>query len=250
MKRTQNFDRLATTCAIAAVAFICACVAHEAVGHGGMCLALDGRIALLSSVYFRCSLARPLIDASGPLMNILVGILFWALARRSNEASPRRLFLAVAMAFNLFWGFGYFIYSAATNNGDWAFVLRDLHLEAVFPWRILMGSIGLLLYWRAARSAAILVPASTPLVAAYVAAGLIAGCSTLFFIGPILPALREALLESLGAGVGFLFIASTVNQSASAALVVSVADRNQWIVIAAIATVVFFLTLGRGIGTT
>src|SRR5258708_35955427 len=59
---TRGYGTLA---AIAAVAFIVACVSHEAVGHGGMCLAVGGRIALLTSVYFHCANGGPITHAAG-----------------------------------------------------------------------------------------------------------------------------------------------------------------------------------------
>jgi len=110
---TYSYSTLA---AIASVAFVVACVAHEAVGHGGMCLALGGRITLLTSVYFRCANGGPLTDAAGPLMYLIVGAACWLLARGRPVASWSRLFFVLAMAPNLFWGAGYFTFSAATNT--------------------------------------------------------------------------------------------------------------------------------------
>jgi hypothetical protein len=92
----------ATLAAIAALAFIVACVAHGAVGHGGICLGVGGHVALLTSIYF---------------------------GSPSTDVAQCAFFCGLAMAFNLFWGAGYLIYSAVTNSGDYAFVLRDLALE-------------------------------------------------------------------------------------------------------------------------
>ena len=55
---TTQQDDAAT---IAAAAIIAAClttIAHEALGHGGACLASGGRIVLLTSVYFECARTR------------------------------------------------------------------------------------------------------------------------------------------------------------------------------------------------
>ena len=70
-----------TLVAVSAVSFIVACVAHEAIGHGGMCLAVGGRIRLLTSVYFSGTNGGALTDAAGPLMNLVAGAVCWALAR-------------------------------------------------------------------------------------------------------------------------------------------------------------------------
>ncbi|MDP9005027.1 MAG: hypothetical protein M3N12_09605 [Verrucomicrobiota bacterium] len=68
--------------------------------------------------------ALALIVAAGPLMNLFAGAVFWCLLRgRESLGSNWRLFFVLAMAFNLFWGAGYFIYSAVTDTGDWALVL-------------------------------------------------------------------------------------------------------------------------------
>jgi hypothetical protein len=47
---------------------------HEAMGHGGACLALHGRILTLSSSVFRCDIPSPMIDSAGPTVNILCGL--------------------------------------------------------------------------------------------------------------------------------------------------------------------------------
>jgi hypothetical protein len=48
---------------------------HEALGHGGMCLALGGHIRVLTSSVFRCDLQSVWIDPAGPFGNLLVGAL-------------------------------------------------------------------------------------------------------------------------------------------------------------------------------
>src|ERR1039458_624934 len=178
--RTHSFSTLA---AIAAVAFILACVAHEPIGHGGMCLAVGGRVTLLTSVYFHCTNGGPLTDAAGPLMNLIVGAACWSLARSRPLASQSRLFFALAMAFNLFWGAGYFIFSAVTNTGDWAFVLRGLSLEPRWVWRLLMGALGVVIYVCTVRAIAANVSPSTPLVWPYLVAGVVSCAAALFYAG-------------------------------------------------------------------
>ncbi len=109
--------------------------------------------------------ALAFIVAAGPLMNLFAGAVFWCLLRgRESLGSNWRLFFVLAIAFNLFWGAGYFIYSAVTDTGDWAFVLRDLALRPSWMWRGFMGALGLVLYERSIRLVAFYLPPGTPLL--------------------------------------------------------------------------------------
>lgn len=240
----------ATLVAISALAFIVACVAHEALGHGGTCVAVGGHITLLTSVYFRCSTGGPLTDAAGPLMNLAVGAVFWSVLRTRWSLPPNwRLFLALAVAFNLFWGAGYFVFSAVTNTGDWAFVLRDLALQPSWLWRFLMGALGVYLYYRSVALVALHLPSGTPLVAPYLAAGAVSCFAALFFVGPTLPAIREAAQESLGAAIGLLLLACRNSRRfESQSSVVFVNHSNGWVFASVLGTLAFVATLGRGYG--
>ena len=243
--RTHSYSTLG---AIAAVAFISACVAHEAIGHGGMCLALGGRVTQLTSVYFRCTNGGPLTDAAGPLMNLIVGAACWSLARRRPLVSRSRLFFVLAMAFNLFWGAGYFIFSAVTNTGDWAFVLRDISLELRWLWRLLMGALGVVLYVLSTRAVAIRLPPGTPLVWPYLVAGVVSCAAALFYAGPTLPAVHEAARESFVSAGGLLFLAYRGSKQARPLpSPILVAQSSGWLLFSALVTILFFLVLGRGI---
>jgi hypothetical protein len=238
-----------TLVALAALSFIAACVAHEAIGHGGACIAIGGHVTLLTSVYFHCSNGGPLTDAAGPTMNLVVGAACWyALRSRSKPSMQWRLFLALTMAFNLFWGAGYFVFSSITDTGDWAFVLRGLALQPRPLWLFLMGAFGVALYYRSMRLIAARLPGGTPLVVAYLSAGAVSCLGVLFFNGPVLPALREAAMESFGAAISLLLLArrtSTPREPAVAEMVVT--RSNGWILASAFATLAFVATLGRGL---
>jgi hypothetical protein len=248
MKLPSRTHSYITLGAIATVAFIVACVAHEAIGHGGMCLAVGGRITLLTSVYFRCTKGGPLTDAAGPLMNLIVGAACWSLARRRPPESLSRLFFVLAMAFNLFWGAGYFIFSAVTNAGDWAFVLRDLSFEPRWLWRLLMGALGVVLYVFFTRAVAIHLPPGTPLVWPYLVAGVVSCVAALFYAGPTLPAVHEAARESFVSAGGLLFLAYRSSRQARAVPSPNLgAHSTGWILSSALVTVLFFLVLGRGL---
>jgi hypothetical protein len=237
-----------TLASIAALAFIGACVSHEVIAHGGMCLALGRRVTLLTSVYFRCSNSNPLIDAAGPLMNLTVGaICAIALRLLLSLSTNWRLFLLFSMAFNLFWGSGYFIFSAVANKGDWAFVLRDLALQPIWLWRKLMGALGVYLYYRSILLVAFYLPQGTPLVLPYLVAGAVSCLAALFFAGPILPALRESAQESFVSNIGLLLLAyRNFHRFESASGVVVANPSNEWVLTGALITLAFFATLGRG----
>jgi hypothetical protein len=182
-------------------------------------------------------------------MNLIVGAVCWSLARNRPPASQSRLFFVLAMAFNLFWGGGYFIFSALTNTGDWAFVLRDLSLEPRWLWRLLMGALGVGIYVWTVRAVARHLPPGTPLVWPYLVAGVVSCVAALFFAGPVLPAVREAARESLEANVGLLFVAYRNSKQAHASPSPSlVARSNGWLIFSALVTILFFLVLGRGCG--
>lgn len=239
----------ATLGAIAALAFIVACTAHELVGHGGACVALGGRITLLSSVYSHCSSGGVTTAAAGPLMSLAVGAMCWAVLWRASPSPSAnwRLFLVFTMAFNLFWGAGYFVSSAVTNNGDWAFVLRDLRLRPDGLWRCLMGALGVYLYYRSVLLTAFYLPPRTPLVFPYLFAGIVSCVAVLFFNGPKLPALGEAVQEIFGAAVALLLLAYYRSRRAGPAPAVTPVEQSfGWLITSLLVTLLFFATLGRG----
>ncbi len=237
-----------TIVAISALAFIAACVAHEAIGHAGMCIATGAHITLLTSVYFHCSNGRALTDAAGPAMNLIVGGGCWLCLKSGSTLSPyRRVFLVLAMALNLLWGSGYFVYSAVTDTGDLAFALRDLALQPKPLWLFLMGAVGVCLYAGSVRLVAGELPAGVPLLTAYLAAGVVSCTAASLFNGAVLPALREAALESVGASFGLLLLARRRYREDVTTTTDAIATRSiRWIVAAAVTTPAFFLTLGRG----
>ena len=250
MKTDRSLHLHATVAAISVIAFVLACVAHEVLGHGGMCLIVGGRINLLTSVYFRSDGGGVLTDAAGPMMNLIVGAVCWFLIRRWTTPSILwRLFLVLAMAFNLFWGAGCFILSAVTNTGDWAFVLRQLQLEPIWVWRIVIGVLGVFIYRWSIRLLAAQLPTGTPLLVPYLVTGIFSCFAALFFFGPMAPALREAALEGFGVGVGLIILASNrPEQKTSPPPELVVTAGNEWLFAAAVLAVIFIATLGRGFG--
>ncbi len=228
-----------------AVAFVSACVAHEAVGHGGTCLLTGGRVQLLSSVYFRCAPGRALVDAGGPSMNLVVAAMAMWLMRRLRSPGART-FAALAAAFNAMLGAGYLVFSAVTDHGDWAYVLRAFPAVPNGVARLLIGLLGAWLYRGALRATRPCLPRGAPLAWAWVGGGLVESASVLLFAGPALPALREAVQESLLASVGLLYLAFAGSSSAQAAPVPVEGARAGWWWVGLGVLLVFLVTLGPG----
>src|SRR5579862_9124776 len=81
---------LATVTAIALVAYAASNVLHEAVGHGGACVALGGKPLVLSSVHFECgeqamsALALRGVAAGGTVANFTAGAFALVVFKTAN----------------------------------------------------------------------------------------------------------------------------------------------------------------------
>src|ERR1700733_628637 len=82
----QEHNDRQTVAAIAVLAMCLVTFDHEALGHGGMCLALGGHIQILTSSIFRCDIRSVWIDPAGPFCNGFIGAASLLLA----EVVPRR----------------------------------------------------------------------------------------------------------------------------------------------------------------
>ncbi len=146
---TNRNDGL-TVSALAILAALTVTVAHEALGHGGACLALGGHITRLSSALFRCDISLPWIDAAGPAMNLLAGTLALILSH-CVKSIPLRLYLILVTALSYFWDGGYLAQAMLTQKGDLYFASRDLIGGPADAWRLGGGVAGIGLYLAAVR---------------------------------------------------------------------------------------------------
>ena len=161
MNETQpaggGIDRLTLIC-VAIVAYAVANVAHEGLGHGGLCLAVGGKPDELNAIYFSCLVdglpgaAARWVSAGGTLVSLALGaIAALALRGTSPKATPGRYFLWLLMTVCLLQGTGYFLFSGIGNIGDWAAVVRGL--SPAWPFRVglvALGAAGYVLTIRAA----------------------------------------------------------------------------------------------------
>jgi hypothetical protein len=167
-------NRFAVSIPAAAIGTIAVCLSiagHEAIGHGGACLAAGGHVTLLNIVDFHCSLARPGIDLAGTVGNLVLVALGLVLARPALTSGARLLGLAL-FAFNAFWIAGYLVYGGLLNVGDWVYPAEVFAPGG--PWRPIAVVIGVGLYALTMNRIAVLTPPSavSALRTAYVAAAL------------------------------------------------------------------------------
>jgi hypothetical protein len=255
-------DDSATLGALGVGAYVLAAVGHEVIGHGGTCLARGGTITLLTSVYFQCRPGGdPLTALAGPAANLLAGGLFWAALRWRRGWTPAtRLFLLMAMAFNLFWGTGYMIYSGLLNLGDWIFALRDF--DPGWGLRSLLVLAGLAAYRLAIRAvAAGLAPFVSAddigrsrlrrlLLIPYLAAGVAACVAAVLFPGDRLASLKEGGLEIFAASLGLVELAwsARVPRMAAPSAIAAIPRKPVLILVVAAAFVAFSVIINRPFG--
>lgn len=139
-------DNLATVLAIGVIAYVGETLLHELVGHGGVCLALGGRITRLAPLWMHCSLTSPWLTLAGPAMNVAAAALFLALIWSPQPRGPaRRLLLWLSFCFNALVAAGYLMVGGATGFGDWNDLFVGVHPAAL--WRVPAVLIGLAAYF-------------------------------------------------------------------------------------------------------
>ena len=139
---------------IAAIGLLAGALAdfiHEGLGHGGACLLVGGKPALLTSMNFvwdESGLPRwasRVVAAGGTMANLLAGAFAVALLRRPPRSAHLHYFLWLSAAVNLYVGTGYFFYSGASNIGDWANFIAGL--PGFLLWRGLLVLVGGISYY-------------------------------------------------------------------------------------------------------
>ena len=245
-----------TLCACAFAAYALADIAHEAIGHGGMCALLGGRIVYVSTTFEECSIRSWIIDGAGPSAGIEAALLLWLwLLILPPVSRAARAFLCLGFAFAAFWNFGYLIKSGLTDQGDWAFVIAGLNPP--FLWHAAIAIAGVAFYWLSIRLLATLLAqhlaspepsAQKPLaftLTAYLAAAAIASVAALFDPRGPGAVLHDALPSSLGA-IGLPF-AGWFLQRSSPGLRLDASASSVWIIAGAATAAAFVALLGPGL---
>jgi len=220
MTKTHN-DTL-TIAAIAILAMCLVVVDHETIGHGGACLALGGRITLLTTSLFQCDTASIWASPAGPAMNLLMGGVALLLSRAAPRG-PWKLFLILITAFSWFWEGGYLMQAMLMQKGD-LHELAHYYLGDLTPLqRAVIALPGLALFALTTRltaralgdlfgeTAATRAAARTSWLAATAAIGLASFAGQHGFEN-----IRDSLLEIGGASIPLLFMRMTAPEDACA----------------------------------
>jgi hypothetical protein len=256
MSSPENKNDLLTVAAVAILAMCVVTFDHEALGHGSVCLLLRGRIVLLSSSLFRCSVRSDWIDPAGPLANVLMGTLalvclHLAPARRLTL----RLFLILITAFSYFWESGYLIHAMHLRYGDLYFFAEFL-LGHVTVWqRAIAIVVGIALYVATARLISReflqLSPqarvARTVAQIAWISASVAAAVAALTYQGHGWGDLTDAVLAIGGSSFPLLFIPLRDRQTERTLPSPMIEPSPTTLVLALIVFAVFVASLGRGL---
>jgi hypothetical protein len=256
---------LLTVTTIALVAYAASNVMHEAVGHGGACVALGGKPLVLSSVHFDCgdeamgALARRGVSAAGTIVNFIAGAFALAAFKMTNprQKPHTAYFLWLFTTLNLLMGAGYFLFSGVGGIGDWAAVARGT--MSPFIWRPAMAVFGGALYFLLARRSAqwlrslvgsdeLSMRRSKLLtVPAYVAGGVLFCLSGLFNpVGPILIAISAAA-ASFGGASGLLWLTEFLRGGGRSVKPVELGRSYVWIVAGCVVSLIFVAILGPSV---
>lgn len=259
METTSSRDDMPTLMALGAVAATVSALAHETLGHGGVCVAVGGHITLLTSIRFHCLGATPLTDAAGPLGNAFAAALSLLLLRLCRPtAAATRLFLTFVAAINAFWLAGQMVYSAALNTEDLAFVARDLGWP--HSWRVLTALLGIVLYVACGRIMTqamrdLIVPGERAaqtrrrIAIAYLASAASAAIAGAMWRGDPWGSAFNGLLAIAIAPLGmWIGVARATRLGSRDATMVPIARSWAWVVGGGVLFVLFALTQGRGIG--
>jgi hypothetical protein len=140
--------------ALGILAYAASMMTHEALGHGGYCLAVGGHNVMLTAWGERCNFRDGHvfgIEAAGPGLQFVAGLLAWLLLRRLSPGAARlRCFFWLYMVFNLLVSCGYIVFSGVSDFGDAAALIAGLQPHIV--WRallVVLGSVGYFLSMRA-----------------------------------------------------------------------------------------------------
>ena len=247
---------------VAAIGLIAMCVVtvdHEALGHGGACLAMGGHITVLTSSVFRCNVHSVWIDPAGPGANVLAGTVSMLMATRiPRHLTALRLLLTLVTSFSFFWEAGYLIKAMLDRRGDLYFTAEDFLGEPSFWWRATGVAIGVILYWVTARWASRALTGLFPNTGlarraarvAWVAATVGTALATLAAlpqVGGGLLALKDAVLEIGAASFPLLLIPRKRSGPTADSNPTSVGRSVMTICLSLALYLVFAATLGRGL---
>jgi hypothetical protein len=192
------------------------------------------------------------------VFNVIAGAALWLIARRSaNIAIHVRYFVWLAMAYNLFTGWGYVVSSSLGNSGDLANAFRAA--PAAWHWRAMAAPVGVLFYvlsiWIAAAQMRPLIGPGYParlwrliLIPYFSSAAVASAAGALNQIMNARLAIALAVSTTLGSW-GFLLVplALLTSRTVPAPPAPAIPRRFGWMVAAVVAAAVFVGVAGPGL---
>jgi hypothetical protein len=246
-----------TVAAIGVLAMVAVTFDHEALGHGSFCLGLGGHITLLSTSLFRCDAKTNLIDAGGPIGNLLMGsVALLAFRLMDRRRAALRLFCITVFAFSFFWESGYAVKSMLDMRGDYYGAI-SYFMGGVTPLvRATTAAIGVVVFVATigiARRGLLQIEsgrASSLGLARqlWLSATLGSAVAALFFRRPMAGNLRDTVMELGIASVPMLLMPwrETTQGTGEAA---TIGRSPVLIALAGTLYAAFVLTMGRGLGS-
>ena len=252
-------DDWLTVCAISVLAGIVGDVLHEGLGHAATALLTGAQSGVLSTVAWSSAQDSRLVAAGGTLANLASGLVFWMALRSARSASVRwRFFLLTSLAFNLFDGTGYFLFSGFTDFGDWAVVIAGLPVH--WLWRTLLFAGGIVSYFGAVLlvGSALVRYVGVPnndsrrltrlTLLPYLTSILLASASGLLNPVGLQLIWQSALPATAGGHSGLLWLKFYIPKGTFPERSSEFIARNYvWIALAIVLSVPFIFVLGRGI---
>jgi hypothetical protein len=251
-------DHSGTVIAAGVLAATLAAVCHETLGHGLGCIAVGGRITLLTSIWFRCEGATSLTDAGGSITSLAGGIMaiLFLLSFKIRSAVVR-LILILFGGISLFWFAAQLIDHPIVNRDDWAFIARRMQWPWV--WRPIMVGIGVAGYAAAVRLMfAVLrrkcAPGRKAIWLSYAAATVSAVIAGLMWNAAPLTSAKEAFLTLGIAPLGLLYANRMADREMPADTSETSDPRSPlprswtWIFVSMVVFGMFLAVQGRGLG--
>ncbi|MDB5707894.1 MAG: hypothetical protein JWN66_5010 [Sphingomonas bacterium] len=253
----QTTDDRWTLSAIGVVAACLSAFGHEAFGHGGACLAAGGTVTLLTATHFSCEGGNILVDAAGPLMNLVLAVMALGILRGGAPRAPStRWFLFLLGGINLCWFASEMVASPIVEHYDQAAIARQLGWPSV--WRPVVLGLGLVLYFWTVRYARIVLRRDFAMgdrpTAVRRRFGVSHLAATIAFVIAGLCWAREPLSGALecfltiGVAVAPLWFSLLPARSPAEPPIAPVARSVPWILCAVLFFAAFALLQGRGIG--
>ena len=241
----------ATVVALAVLAAVMVTVAHEAVGHGSVCLAVGGRVTLLTTSLFRCDVPSFWIDLGGPLTSLAVAATAALVSRITRESRPGlTLYLVLVAVMSGFWEGAYLVQAMLTRHGDLYFALNGL-VGPPGGWTRGVGvAVGAALYlatagFGARMLATHVIEAGRTARVGWVAATVATVAAALLYRAGPGDNLTNTALEIGAASLPLLLIPRRANASAATRPI----GRSAPVIgLAVVVWLAFALTMGRGIG--